>query len=127
MGIAMGVRGTEVAKEAADIVLLDDDLQSVAKGMEQGRLCAENLRKSVLYTMCSKVPQALPTFAQLLGIPVALTTVQVSLGTLRDASDIGDLDRHRHGHLDGCGLCRAAAGEELDDEEAAASQEGLHR
>ena len=36
-------------------MLLDDDLQSVAKGMEQGRLCAENLRKSVLYTMCSKV------------------------------------------------------------------------
>ena len=79
VGIAMGVRGTEVAKEAADIVLLDDDLQSVAAGMEQGRLCAENLRKSVLYTMCSKVPQAIPTFAQLLGIPVALTTVQVIL------------------------------------------------
>jgi len=79
VGIAMGIRGTEVAKEAADIVLLDDDLQSVAAGMEQGRLCAENLRKSVLYTMCSKIPQALPTFAQLLGIPVALTTVQVIL------------------------------------------------
>ena len=79
VGIAMGIRGTEVAKEAADIVLLDDDLRSVAAGMEQGRLCAENLRKSILYTMCSKVPQALPTFAQLLGIPVALTTVQVIL------------------------------------------------
>lgn len=79
VGIAMGIRGTEVAKEAADIVLLDDDLRSVAAGIEQGRLCAENLRKSILYTMCSKVPQALPTFAQLLGIPVALTTVQVIL------------------------------------------------
>ena len=79
VGIAMGIRGTEVAKEAADIVLLDDDLRSVAAGMEQGRLCAENLRKSILYTMCSKVPQALPTFAQLLGIPLALTTVQVIL------------------------------------------------
>ena len=79
VGIAMGIRGTEVAKEAADIVLLDDDLGSVAAGMEQGRLCAENLRKSILYTMCSKVPQALPTFAQLLGIPIALTTVQVIL------------------------------------------------
>jgi len=79
VGIAMGIRGTEVAKEAADIVLLDDDLQRVASGMEQGRLCAENLRKSVLYTMCSKIPQALPTFTQLLGTPLALTTVQTIL------------------------------------------------
>mmetsp|Transcript_931 Transcript_931/g.1850 ORF Transcript_931/g.1850 Transcript_931/m.1850 type:complete len:1184 (-) Transcript_931:94-3645(-) len=79
VGIAMGIRGTEVAKEAADIVLLDDDLQRVASGMEQGRLCADNLRKSVLYTMCSKIPQALPTFTQLLGTPLAMTTVQTIL------------------------------------------------
>mmetsp|Transcript_46129 Transcript_46129/g.83027 ORF Transcript_46129/g.83027 Transcript_46129/m.83027 type:complete len:1121 (+) Transcript_46129:122-3484(+) len=79
VGIAMGIRGAEVAKGAADIVLLDDDLCSVALGMEQGRLCAENLRKSILYTMCSKVPQAIPTFTQLLGMPLALTTVQVIL------------------------------------------------
>jgi len=79
VGISMGIRGTEVAKEAADVVLLDDDLRSVAAGMEQGRLCAENLRKSILYTMCSKVPQALPTFFQLAGVPIALTTVQVLL------------------------------------------------
>jgi len=79
VGIAMGIRGTEVAKDAADIVLLDDDLRSVRLGMEQGRLCAENLRKSILYTMCSKLPQAIPTFAQLLGVPLALTTVQVIL------------------------------------------------
>lgn len=79
VGIAMGQRGTEVAKEAADIILLDDDLSNVSLGLEQGRLCAENLRKSILYTMCSKVPQALPTFTQLIGLPLALTTVQVIL------------------------------------------------
>lgn len=79
VGIAMGLRGTEVAKEAADIVLLDDDLQSVVAGMEQGRLCSENLRKSIMYTLCSKLPQALPTFAELLGVPSAITAAQVLL------------------------------------------------
>jgi magnesium-transporting ATPase (P-type) len=75
----MGIRGTEVAKEAADIVLLDDDLQSVVAGMEQGRLCSENLRKSIMYTLCSKVPQVMPTFAELFGVPTALTAAQVLL------------------------------------------------
>merc|ERR1719502_1825751 len=79
VGIAMGIRGTEVAKEAADIVLLDDDLTSVVAGVEQGRLCSENLRKSILYTLCSKVPQVLPTFAELIGVPSALTAAQVLL------------------------------------------------
>merc|ERR1719476_617692 len=79
VGIAMGIRGTEVAKEAADIVLLDDDLQSVVAGMEQGRLCSENLRKSIMYTLCSKLPQVLPTFCELIGVPSALTAVQVLL------------------------------------------------
>merc|ERR1719379_2438167 len=79
VGIAMGIRGTEVAKEAADIVLLDDDLQSVVEGIEQGRLCSENLRKSIMYTLCSKVPQVLPTFAELMGVSSALTAAQVLL------------------------------------------------
>merc|ERR1719263_2234610 len=79
VGVAMGIRGTEVAKEAADIVLLDDDLQSVVAGMEQGRLCSENLRKSIMYTLCSKLPQVLPTFAELFGVPSALSAAQVLL------------------------------------------------
>jgi sodium/potassium-transporting ATPase subunit alpha len=79
VGIAMGIRGTEVAKEAADIVLLDDDLLSVVSGIEQGRLCSENLRKSIMYTLCSKLPQVLPAFAELLGVPAALSAAQVLL------------------------------------------------
>jgi len=79
VGVAMGIRGTEVAKEAADIVLLDDNLESVVAGIEQGRLCSENLRKSILYTLCSKLPQVMPTFAELIGVPTALNVAQVLL------------------------------------------------
>ncbi|CAD7970348.1 unnamed protein product [Amoebophrya sp. A120] len=66
VGIAMGIRGTEVAKDAADIILLDDNFGSIIRGIEQGRRSADNLRKSILYTLCSKLPQFLPTFIQIL-------------------------------------------------------------
>lgn len=79
VGIAMGIRGTDVAKDAADIVLQDDNFASVIAGIEQGRLSSENLQKSIMYTLCSKVPQVAPTFGELFGIPQALTTAQVLL------------------------------------------------
>ena len=71
VGIAMGIRGTDVAKDAADIVLNDDNFVSVITGIEQGRLSSENLQKSIMYTLCSKVPQVAPTF----GIKLAINTV----------------------------------------------------
>lgn len=79
VGVAMGQRGTEVAKDASDIVLHDDNFSSVVKGMEQGRLSSENLQKSIMYTLCSKVPQVAPTFGELFGVPQALTVAQVLL------------------------------------------------
>jgi len=79
VGVAMGRRGTDVAKDAADIVLHDDNFTSVIKGIEQGRLSSENLQKSIMYTLCSKVPQVAPTFAELFGVPQALTVAQVLL------------------------------------------------
>jgi sodium/potassium-transporting ATPase subunit alpha len=79
VGVAMGIRGTEVAKDAADIVLMDDDFGSIVAGMQQGRLASDNLQKSIMYTLCSKVPQAAPTFLEILGIPLALNAVQVLL------------------------------------------------
>merc|ERR1719326_2135409 len=75
----MGVRGTEVAKDAADIVLHDDNFTSIIKGIEQGRLSSENLQKSIMYTLCSKVPQVAPTFAELFEVPQALIVAQVLL------------------------------------------------
>jgi len=79
VGVAMGIRGTEVAKDAADIILQDDNFSSIVDGIEQGRLSSENLQKSIMYTLCSKVPQVAPTFAELLQIPPALTVAQVLL------------------------------------------------
>jgi len=79
VGVAMGIRGTEVAKDAADIVLLDDNFESIVNGIEQGRLASDNLQKSVLYTLCSKLPQVVPAFAELVGIPLALNAAQVLL------------------------------------------------
>jgi P-type Ca2+ transporter type 2C len=48
VGIAMGIRGTEVAKDASGIILLDDNFSSIVDGVEQGRLSSENLRKSIM-------------------------------------------------------------------------------
>jgi len=79
VGVAMGIRGTEVAKDAADIVLQDDNFASVVDGIRQGRLSSENLQKSIMYTLCSKVPQVAPTFGELLGLPAALPVKQVLL------------------------------------------------
>jgi sodium/potassium-transporting ATPase subunit alpha len=79
VGVAMGIRGTDVAKDAADIVLLDDNFSSIVAGMEQGRLASDNLQKSIMYTLCSKVPQVAPTFAEILGIPLAMNALQVLL------------------------------------------------
>jgi len=79
VGVAMGIRGTEVAKDAADIVLQNDNFSSIIDGIEQGRLCSSNLRKSIMYTLCSKVPQFAPTLAMVFGVPEALTIAQVLL------------------------------------------------
>ncbi len=69
----MGICGTEVEKLAADIVLQYDDFSSIINGIEQGRLCSAILRKSIMYTLCSNVPQFAPTLALVFGVPESLT------------------------------------------------------
>lgn len=49
VGIAMGITGTEVAKEAASIILLDDNFSSIVRGIERGRLAFDNLKKIISY------------------------------------------------------------------------------
>jgi sodium/potassium-transporting ATPase subunit alpha len=59
-GIAMGLCGTDVAKDAADMVILNDDFSSIVAGIEEGRLVFDNLKKVVAYTMCSNIPEVIP-------------------------------------------------------------------
>jgi calcium-translocating P-type ATPase len=85
IGIAMGVAGTDVAREAADIVLLDDNFASIVTAIEEGRAVFANLRKFLTYILSSNVPELVPYLAFVLfRIPLPLTIVQilaVDLGT----------------------------------------------
>jgi magnesium-transporting ATPase (P-type) len=85
VGIAMGVAGTDVAREAADLVLLDDNFASIVAGIEEGRAVYDNIRKFLTYILTSNVPEIVPYVAFVLArIPLPLTIVQilaVDLGT----------------------------------------------
>lgn len=85
IGIAMGITGSEVAQEAADMILLDDNFASIVKGVEEGRLIFDNLKKSIAYTLSSNIPELTPFLLFVLfRIPLPLSTVLilcVDLGT----------------------------------------------
>lgn len=84
-GIAMGISGSDVSREAANIILLDDNFCSIVDGVEEGRLIFDNLKKSIAYTLTSNVPQLVPFLVFIiLQIPLPLTTVLIlciDLGT----------------------------------------------
>jgi len=85
VGIAMGATGTAVAREAADIVLADDNFASIVAAVEEGRAVFSNMRKFLTYILTSNVPELVPYLGYaLLGWPLALTIIQilaVDLGT----------------------------------------------
>lgn len=87
IGIAMGIAGTDVAKEAADMILTDDNFASIVKAIEEGRAVYSNIRKFLLYILNSNMSEGVPSAAFLLsrgGIPLPLTVMQilaVDLGT----------------------------------------------
>jgi sodium/potassium-transporting ATPase subunit alpha len=72
IGVAMGIAGSDVAKNAADMILLDDNFASIVTGVEEGRLIFDNLKKSIAYTLTSSVPEMLPMLASIMfSIPLA--------------------------------------------------------
>ena len=87
IGVAMGVTGTDVAKEAADMILTDDNFASIVAAIEEGRAVYSNIRKFLLYILNSNAPEAVPNAVYLLSagtVPLPLTTMQIlsiDLGT----------------------------------------------
>jgi sodium/potassium-transporting ATPase subunit alpha len=85
IGIAMGIGGTDVAKEAADLILLDDNFASIVAAIEEGRAVFDNIRKFLTYILSSNIPEMVPYLAFVLfRIPLPLTIIQilaVDLGT----------------------------------------------
>ncbi|HQT25934.1 MAG TPA: HAD-IC family P-type ATPase, partial [Burkholderiales bacterium] len=85
MGVAMGLSGTEVAKEAADMVLMDDNFATIVMAIEEGRTIFSNIKKFIAYILTSNIPEILPFIAYaVLGAPLALTVVlilSIDLGT----------------------------------------------
>ncbi|MDP1620345.1 MAG: cation-transporting P-type ATPase, partial [bacterium] len=85
IGVAMGIIGTDVSKEAADMILLDDNFASIVKGVREGRTIFANLKKFVHYVFTSNVGELLTViFGVILQIPAPISAVQilaVDLGT----------------------------------------------
>ena len=80
IGAAMGITGTDVTKEAAQIILLDDNFATLVSAVEQGRAIYNNIRKFVRYMLSSNIGEIITMlFAMLLGMPVVLLPIQILL------------------------------------------------
>ena len=78
IGIAMGVTGTDVTKEASDMVLTDDNFASIVNAVEEGRGIFDNIQKFVVYLLsCNASEVMLMFFAALIGWPVTLIAIQI--------------------------------------------------
>lgn len=102
LGVAMGITGTDVAKEASNMVLMDDNFATIVVAIEEGRTIFENIKKFIAYILTSNIPEILPFIAfVVLNIPLPLTVVLIlaidlgtdilpalGLGTERPESDV---------------------------------------
>ncbi|CAF4592047.1 unnamed protein product, partial [Didymodactylos carnosus] len=85
IGVVMGITGSDISKQAADMILLDDNFASIVIGIEEGRLIFDNLKKSIAYTLTSSISEITPFLMYLItDIPLPLgiiTILCIDLGT----------------------------------------------
>ncbi|KAM4652188.1 potassium-transporting ATPase alpha chain 2-like [Discoglossus pictus] len=85
IGVAMGIAGSDAAKHAADMILLDDNFASIVTGVEEGRLIFDNLKKSIAYTVTKNIPEMIPFMVYvIISCPLPLGTITIlfiELGT----------------------------------------------
>lgn len=73
IGVAMGIAGNDVAKDAADVIIMDDNFASVVLGIREGRVLFDNLKKSITYTITHMTPEVFPILLNLsTAIPLGL-------------------------------------------------------
>lgn len=78
IGVAMGINGSEVAREASDVILMDDNFASIVLGVEAGRVLFDNLKKTIAYTLCHLAPEIVPVLLTLaFGFPPLLSSLQI--------------------------------------------------
>lgn len=78
IGVAMGITGTDVSKEAADMVILDDNFATIVNAVEEGRTIYDNIRKFIKYTMTSNAAELyVMLIAPFLGMPLPLSALQI--------------------------------------------------
>ena len=88
IGIAMGRAGTDVAREASDMILLDDNFASVVAAIEEGRAVFANVRKFLTYVLTSNVPEFTPYLA--FGLILAGVAIEIVLIALIDCTPCGN-------------------------------------
>ncbi|XP_068936941.1 potassium-transporting ATPase alpha chain 2 [Petaurus breviceps papuanus] len=85
IGIAMGIAGSDAAKNAADMVLLDDNFASIVTGVEEGRLIFDNLKKTIAFTLTKNIAELCPFLIFIIaGVPLPIGTITIlfiDLGT----------------------------------------------
>ena len=90
IGVAMGITGTDVAKEAADMILTDDNFASIVRAIEEGRAVYNNIRKFLRYIFDSNTPEAAAPALYLLSgglVPMPLTIMQIlTIGSRRNCA-----------------------------------------
>jgi Ca2+-transporting ATPase len=80
IGVSMGISGTDVTKEAAQLVLLDDNFATLVSAVEEGRTIYNNIKKSMKYMLSSNIGEVLTMLlAMLMGLPIVLIPIQILL------------------------------------------------